>query len=101
MNTHLLALVRQNFIAKAAYFARQIPQMTFTETDHYAFVDTGLPTNTFNVAVPKTNQAAAIHELFTYHIRQFVDKGSPVALWCWEDTRSPLLIQLAQHYIGG
>ncbi|GAB3995056.1 GNAT family N-acetyltransferase [Spirosoma daeguense] len=92
MDVQRLALVRQNFIAKAVYFAQLIPGMTAVETAEYAFVDTGLPTSTFNVAIPKTGQSEFLLPLFE-RINTFTRNSFPVALWCFSDALAELVQQ--------
>jgi ribosomal protein S18 acetylase RimI-like enzyme len=103
MDSSLINLVRQNFIAKSAYFARFpftffLPGASFEETADYAIVNCGLPSDTFNVIIPKSNEPTALAALFDHTIQPWNQQQLPFAFWCWEDTFSAALSTSLDEY---
>ncbi|WP_338869674.1 GNAT family N-acetyltransferase [Spirosoma sp. SC4-14] len=99
MNASHIDLVRQNFIAKVSYYAQLgLPDTAFVETEALAVVDSGLPTDTFNVIVPKPMPTEALASPLCHQLQHFTGKHFPVALWCWNDILSPELAHLLTQY---
>ncbi|GAB3965186.1 GNAT family N-acetyltransferase [Spirosoma terrae] len=103
MDSSLINLVRQNFIAKSSYFARFpftyfLPGAAFEETATYAAVNSGLPSDTFNVIIPKSSDSTALTALFDHTIQPWNQQQRPFAFWCWEDTYSSALSTLLDQY---
>lgn len=103
MHSSLINLVRQNFIAKSAYFARfpftyLLPGAYVEETASYAIVNCGLASDTFNVVIPKSNDPSALTALFDHTIQLWNQQQLPFAFWCWEDTFSSALSTLLDEY---
>ena len=93
-----LELIRENFIAKAAYFARLIPGMSAFETAQYARIDCGLPSDTFNVSVLRETSLGIIPALLEPTVGYFSDKKFPMALWVFEPPNYKQIAQeLAAH----
>ncbi|WP_128546744.1 GNAT family N-acetyltransferase [Larkinella soli] len=91
MNQPLLELVRRNFIAKSTGCARRLSGMVVEETDDFTLVDTGMPTDTFNVVVTRTGRSESLQAVFEGAVRRFRERAVPAALWCWEPDFSPTL----------
>ncbi|MCK8490268.1 GNAT family N-acetyltransferase [Spirosoma sp. RP8] len=98
MDHALNTLVRRNFIAKAAYFAQHLPGTNVVDTNAYTIVDCGLPSDTFNVIVPKTTDLIALTDLFENGVSEFTRKRFPMSLWCWEELYTAELAILIHHY---
>lgn len=47
------ATVRKNFEEKSAYLASMMPDMAVHDHGHFLLVDTGVPSDTFNVIVAR------------------------------------------------
>ena len=76
-------LVRENFSEKVAYLARVVPAMTALDHGSFVDVDSGLPSDTFNVIVVR--DLLKTNVLFKDGIGHFASKGFPMALWYWDD----------------
>jgi GNAT superfamily N-acetyltransferase len=75
--------VRQNFEEKAAYLARQLPGMTVNDCGNFLLVDSGVPSDTFNVIVARGLTNAT--QLLDRGVGYFMSKRLPMALWYWAD----------------
>jgi GNAT superfamily N-acetyltransferase len=96
---HILStLVRRNFIAKATYFARLLRGMHVADTEAYIVVDCGLPSDTFNVIIPKNTDLASLADLFENTVSKFSRKQFPVAFWCWGELFTPELALFLHYY---
>jgi GNAT superfamily N-acetyltransferase len=80
MNT--LNAVRQNFEEKATYLARQIPGIAVVDHGSFLLVDSGVPSDTFNVIVVR--ELADTGQLLDTGVGYFMDKQLPMAVWYWE-----------------
>ncbi|QHV96910.1 GNAT family N-acetyltransferase [Spirosoma endbachense] len=98
MDHKLSTIVRRNFIAKATYFARLLPGMHVADTETFTVVDCGLPSDTFNVVIPKTTKFASLADLFENRVSEFSRKRFPLAFWCWDDLVNPELATLLHYY---
>ncbi|QIP14969.1 GNAT family N-acetyltransferase [Spirosoma aureum] len=98
MDQSINAIVRRNFIAKATYFARLLPGMHVDDIEAYTVVDCGLPSDTFNVIIPKTTKLTSLADLFENRVSEFSRKRFPLALWCWDELFNPELATLLHHY---
>ena len=88
----MLDLIRVNFEEKAGYAARTLPAacgMRVTDEPAYLAVDCGLPSDTYNVVVPREPIDAMY--LRDSAITPFRAKGFPLAIWCF--ARSAELMQ--------
>lgn len=74
--------VRKNFEEKSAYLASIIPAITVTERSGFLAVDSGLPSDTFNVLVVRDRSTSA--ELLAT-VDRFHAKAFPLALWYWQN----------------
>ncbi|MFS0840359.1 GNAT family N-acetyltransferase [Paenibacillus sp. 1P03SA] len=82
-------LTRENFIAKAAWFAGRADGCTLKQTTDYVRADSGLPSDTFNVTVLLKPRLSAENEaILEEAVRYFTDKKYPMAIWAWEDKNS-------------
>ncbi|GAA4412677.1 GNAT family N-acetyltransferase [Nibrella viscosa] len=90
-------LIRDNFIEKATYIARIAPAMYVDEYDDIALVDCGLPADTFNVLIPKTNNPDRLHSVLARKVSYFNQKNYPMSLWVWEDTYAESLYPLIRN----
>lgn len=88
-----LGSIRENFIAKAAYFAKLVPGMSVFETAQYARIDCGLPSDTFNVSLLRETLPDAIPALLEPTVGYFSAKHFPMALWVFD---SPNYKQIAR-----
>jgi ribosomal protein S18 acetylase RimI-like enzyme len=75
--------VRQNFEEKSSYLASVLPGITVTERPGFLAVDSGLPSDTYNVL--SVRDMAAPAELLAAADR-FNAKAFPLALWYWQST---------------
>lgn len=90
-------LIRDNFIAKAAYFAGRAEGYTLKQTSEYIRADCGLPSDTFNVAVLLQPRLSAENEaILEETVHYFTDKKYPMALWSWESKDSVTFETLRQ-----
>ncbi len=93
-----LDFIRENFIAKAAYFASLAPGMSVLETSQFSRIDSGLPSDTFNVSVLRETSPGAIPVLLQPTVGYFSDQKFPMALWVFESSNYMQITQeLAAH----
>ncbi|MBK7869962.1 MAG: GNAT family N-acetyltransferase [Saprospiraceae bacterium] len=79
-----LDLIRKNFIEKASYFARFVPNMSVEETPYYICVNCGLPSDTFNASVLKSADLEIIPGILIAVSQRFQEKNFPMSWWLWE-----------------
>ncbi|WP_270181381.1 GNAT family N-acetyltransferase [Alkalihalobacillus sp. CinArs1] len=82
-----------NFVNKVSYFAKRLKTMEVIETRHATIVDSGYPSDTFNVIAIRQTLS---EEVFLGAISRFKKKEYPLSVWCWneESTRGNDLINL-------
>lgn len=75
--------VRTNFEEKSAYFARSLPGMSVADHGDFLLVDSGVPSDTFNVIVARN--LSMTQRLLNEGIDYFMRRRTPMALWYWEE----------------
>jgi GNAT superfamily N-acetyltransferase len=83
MDIPLSRAVRENFIEKSAYLAPVLPSMTTVDGGSFVAIDSGLPSDTFNVIVARDLSTPDI--VLAEGVGPFMARRLPVALWYWED----------------
>ncbi|MDX1942146.1 MAG: GNAT family N-acetyltransferase [Saprospiraceae bacterium] len=79
-----LDLIQKNFIAKASYFGRFVSNMRVKETPYYICINCGLPSDTFNVMVIKTENVSLVSDFVQPELQYFLERNFPMGLWLWE-----------------
>ena len=83
---NLSHLSRENFIAKISYIGKNAPNMDVKETVDYVRVDCGLPSDTYNVSVIRSNNLLkSAEDILGQTVHYFTEKNFPMALWVWEN----------------
>ncbi len=93
-----LNLIRENFIAKAAYFANLAPGMSVVNDPQYVRVHCGLPSDTFNVSVLRETAPEAIEPLLESAVDYFTDQQLPMALWVFDSPSYPEISEVLTEY---
>jgi ribosomal protein S18 acetylase RimI-like enzyme len=76
-------LIQNNFIEKITFAAKQIEGMNVMNRPDFVRVDSGMPSDTFNVSVvlnDETDYSSILEQTLGY----FNNKKYPMALWCWD-----------------
>lgn len=76
-------LIQRNFIEKIILAAEQSKGMSVMHTRDFVRVDSGMPSDTYNVSVVLNDEAdynLILEQTFWY----FINKRYPTALWCWD-----------------
>lgn len=76
-------LIQKNFIEKVTIAAKQGKDMLVTQTKDFVLVDSGMPSDTYNVCVV-LNDEIDNKSILEQAISYFKNKKYPMALWCWD-----------------
>ncbi|GIN87499.1 N-acetyltransferase [Heyndrickxia sporothermodurans] len=74
-------LVLDNFIAKTTSLSLCTQGVKVQENQHFITVDSGFPSDTFNVLVPLRTIPTTIEAKFKQAISSFINKGFPLSVW--------------------
>lgn len=96
MNPALQHSVRDNFIEKATYVARDSSTMHVVERASFVAVDCGLPSDTFNVVVVRDLRRP--DQLLRAGVEYFRTRRLPMALWYWEDAADPVGLETLRGF---
>lgn len=80
-------LIQRNFIDKVIFSAQLGRNMIVTHTENYVLVDSGMPSDTFNVCVFLDDKIENIN-IFNQAVGYFNYKKYPMSLWCWDHLES-------------
>ncbi len=78
--------VRKNFEEKASYVAKLAPGMSVIDSGSFLVVDSGIPSDTFNVIVVRDLSDPS--QLLKNGVTHFLHKQLPMAIWYWEDANA-------------
>ncbi|MFM1653263.1 GNAT family N-acetyltransferase [Brevibacillus sp. B_LB10_24] len=74
-------LVLSNFIRKATFLTFFTRGARVIENKHFVAIDSGFPSDTFNVLVPLSPLPAAMETTVKETIDSFANKGFPLSIW--------------------
>ncbi|MCA9996341.1 MAG: GNAT family N-acetyltransferase [Anaerolineales bacterium] len=79
----MIAMVRRNFSEKSRSCVRWLPQGRVVENGRFTLIDSGLPSDTYNVVVSHDLHDTAT--LLCDGVGHFMAQQRPMALWYWEE----------------
>lgn len=82
MQPDLKHVIQQNFVVNNTFAARHDRNIDVRLNDDFLRTDCGLPSDTFNVAIPLRDNPT--DELYAAMVTAFTARGLPMALWLWD-----------------
>lgn len=95
----LMTLARQNFIAKATWWADKCPIVSHETSRLFSRVDSSLSSDTFNVVIPKGGDRQEVEIALKRILGHYGLKKKAMSLWMW-DLPDTLFWQQATAKLG-
>ncbi|MGE8207520.1 GNAT family N-acetyltransferase [Heyndrickxia sp. NPDC080065] len=74
-------LVLDNFISKTTSLSLCTKGVKVQENQHFITIDSGFPSDTFNVLVPLRTLPSTSEDKFKQAVSSFINKGFPLSVW--------------------
>jgi ribosomal protein S18 acetylase RimI-like enzyme len=95
---HLLPAMEANTYAYMAYFAARLPGMTVLDAPDMLLIDSGLPSDMFNIVCRGNFAAETLDGRIDFAIEHFRSRGLPFAWWVGPGAQPPALPQALERH---